>query len=178
MIMGKEEFSKKLKAAAKEFASKKKVASQPETQFMKGALWAWELLMRGQTLAEYEAKYRADVLDREDKVDAWKESLIHELAEMKIERDEMMCEINKHGRLIRKFDKNMNEYYESNPLYVHVKALDQTISVWRDKLGLSNTVNPERIKQKPKDTIGDKNPVNQAIVAVKRDLDEVPDFEE
>lgn len=166
--MDKEEFNKKLKAASKEFASKKKVASQPETQFMKGALWAWELLMRGQTLAEYETKYRADVLDREDKVDAWKESLIHELAEMKTERDEMMCEINEHGRLMRKFDKNMNEYYESNPLYVHVKALDQTISVWRDKLGLSNTVNPERIKQKPKDTIDEKDAMVQFIQGKKK----------
>lgn len=153
--MNKEEFDKKTKAAAKEFASKKKVASQPETQFTKGALWAWELLMRGQTLEEYEAQYRSDVLDRENKVDAWKESLIHELAEMKAERDEMMADINKHGRLMEKIDKNMNTYYESNPLYVHVKALDQTISVWRDKLGLSNTVSPTRIKENTKQG-GDK----------------------
>jgi len=148
--MDKKDFEKKTKAAAKEYASKKKVASQPETQFTKGALWAWELLMRGKTLAEYEEQYRADVKNREDKVDAWKESLIHELAEMRAERDEMMAEINKYGRLMEKIDKNMNPYYESNPLYVHVKALDQTISVWRDKLGLSNTVNPERIRQTPK----------------------------
>jgi hypothetical protein len=166
--MNKEEFDKKTKAAAKEFASKKKVASQPETQFTKGALWAWELLMRGQTLAEYESQYRADVMDREDKVDAWKESLIHELAEMKAERDEMMAEINRYGRLMQKLDRNMNEYYESNPLYVHVKALDQTISVWRDKLGLSNTVNPDRIKQKPKDTVDESDPMVKFITGGKK----------
>jgi hypothetical protein len=165
--MKQEEFEAKAKSASKEML-KKKAPTRPETQFMKGALWAWELLMRGQTLAEYEAKYRADVLDREDKVDAWKESLIHELAEMKAERDEMMAEINRHGRLMQKFDKNMNEYYESNPLYVHVKALDQTISVWRDKLGLSNTVNPDRIKQKPKDTVDESDPMVKFITGGKK----------
>lgn len=166
--MTQQDFLQKAKAAAKEFASKKKVASQPETQFTKGALWAWGLLNRGHTVSEYEAQYRADVLDREDKVDAWKESLIHELAEMKAERDEMMTEINKYGRLMKKFDKNLNEYHESNPLYVHVKALDQTISVWRDKLGLSNTVNPERIKQKPKDTIDEKDAMVQFLQGTKK----------
>ena len=52
--------------------------------------------------------------------------------------------------MIEKYDKQMNPYKESNPLYVHVKAKEQSISVWRDKLGLSNTVNPERIKQSAK----------------------------
>lgn len=166
--MKKEDFDKKTKDAAKEYANRKKVASQPETQFSKGAQWAWELLIRGKKLEEYEKQYRADVMDREDKVDAWKESLIHELAEMKAERDEMMTVINEHGRILKKLDKNMNEYYESNPLYVHVKALDQTISVWRDKLGLSNTVNPDRIKQKPKDTVDEKDAMVQFLQGTKK----------
>lgn len=166
--MKKEDFDKKTKDAAKEYANRKKVASQPETQFIKGAQWAWELLIRGKKLEEYEKQYRADVMDREDKVDAWKESLIHELAEMKAERDEMMTVINEHGRILKKLDKNMNEYYESNPLYVHVKALDQTISVWRDKLGLSNTVNPDRIKQKPKDTVDEKDAMVQFLQGTKK----------
>jgi len=165
--MDKEIFEKKTKAAAKEFANKKQVPSQPETQFTKGALWAWELLMRGKTLAEYEERYRADVMDREDRLDTWKESLIHELAEMRAERDEMMAEINKYGRLLEKVDKNMNPYYESNPLYVHVKALDQTISVWRDKLGLSNTVAPARIKESPKQETGDTDPMYQFMKGKK-----------
>lgn len=166
--MKKEDFDKKTKDAAKEYANRKKVASQPETQFTKGAQWAWELLIRGKKLEEYEKQYRADVMDREDKVDAWKESLIHELAEMKAERDEMMTVINEHGRILKKLDKNMNEYYESNPLYVHVKALDQTISVWRDKLGLSNTVNPDRIKQKPKNTVDEKDAMVQFLQGTKK----------
>lgn len=166
--MKKEDFDKKTKDASKEYAKRKKVASQPETQFTKGAQWAWELLIRGKKLEEYEKQYRADVMDREDKVDAWKESLIHELAEMKAERDEMMTVINEHGRILKKLDKNMNEYYESNPLYVHVKALDQTISVWRDKLGLSNTVNPDRIKQKPKDTVDEKDAMVQFLQRTKK----------
>ena len=41
--MTQQDFQQKAKKAAKEFANKKKVASQPETQFVKGALWAWKV---------------------------------------------------------------------------------------------------------------------------------------
>ena len=146
------QLEKRLKAAAKEFAGKKKAPTTPEKQFEKGALWLYDFLMNGEAVDMYREQFRQDVLAREgiDEVPAWKESLIDELAEMKAEKDAMMIDIRMEGRLIEKYDKQMNPYKESNPLYVHVKAKEQSISVWRDKLGLSNTVNPERIKQSAK----------------------------
>ena len=146
------QLEKRLKAAAKEFAGKKKAPTTPEKQFEKGALWMYDFLMNGEAVDMYREQFRQDVLAREgiDEVPAWKESLIDELAEMKAEKDAMMIDIRMEGRLIEKYDKQMNPYKESNPLYVHVKAKEQSISVWRDKLGLSNTVNPERIKQSAK----------------------------
>ena len=146
------ELEKKMKKAAKEFSDKKKSPTTPEKQFEKGALWMYNFLMMGDTVDIYRERLRQDVLAREgiDEVPMWKESLIDELADMLAERDGMMAEIRETGRLQTKVDKNYNEYKESNPLYVHVKAKEQSISVWRDKLGLSNTVNPERIKQSAK----------------------------
>ena len=146
------QLEKKIKQAAKEFAGKKKAPTTPEKQFEKGALWLYDFLMNGEAVDMYREQFRQDVLAREgiDEVPAWKESLIDELAEMKAEKDAMMIDIRMEGRLIEKYDKQMNPYKESNPLYVHVKAKEQSISVWRDKLGLSNTVNPERIKQSAK----------------------------
>ena len=141
-----------MKAAAKEFAGKKKAPTTPEKQFEKGAMWLYNFLMNGEAVDMYREQFQQDVLAREgiEEVPVWKESLIDELAEMKAEKDAMMIDIRMEGRLIEKYDKQMNPYKESNPLYVHVKAKEQSISVWRDKLGLSNTVNPERIKQSAK----------------------------
>jgi len=143
---------KRIKKAAKEFANKKKSPITPEKQFEKGAIWLYNFLMNGEAVDMYCEQYRDDVLAREgiDEVPAWKESLIEELAGMRAEHDGMMMTIRLEGRLIEKYDKQLNPYKESNPLYVHVKANEQSISVWRDKLGLSNTVNPDRIKQSAK----------------------------
>ena len=146
------QLEKRMKAAAKEFAGKKKAPTTPEKQFEKGAMWLYNFLMNGEAVDMYREQFQQDVLAREgiEEVPVWKESLIDELAEMKAEKDAMMIDIRMEGRLIEKYDKQMNPYKESNPLYVHVKAKEQSISVWRDKLGLSNTVNPERIKQSAK----------------------------
>ena len=152
---------RKIKEAAKKF-SDKKAPSQPETQFRKGAEWLYEFLMNGGMADIYRERLRQDVMAREgtDTVDQWKESLIDELADMLAERDAMNAEIRETGRLIEKVDKNLNPYKESNPLYVHVKAKEQSISVWRDKLGLSNTVNPERIKNTAKkNDVDDSDPM-------------------
>ena len=155
------QLEKKVKEAAKKFASKKNTPSQPETQFCKGAEWLYNFLMNGEAVDMYREQLRADLIDREGEVKPWKESLLDELADMKAEHDGMMAEIHEEGRLIEKYDKQMNPYKESNPLYVHVKAKEQSISVWRDKLGLSNTVNPERIKQSPKETVDESDPMLQ-----------------
>ena len=157
--MRQKEFEDKAKKAAKEFANKKKVASQPETQFQKGALWAWELLTQGRTVADYEEQLRSDLMDREGKVDAWKESLISETAVMMADRDGMQQDIMTDGRLLEKWDKNMNPYKESNPLYVHLKELQRSIGMQREHLGLSNKVNVSRIKESPKETVDETDPM-------------------
>ena len=154
--------------AAKKFADKK-APKRADTQFIKGAEWMYDLLTEAKTREAYELQLRADVRNREgvEKIDAWKESLITELADMLAERDAMMAEIREEGRLIQKWDKNNNPYKESNPLYVHVKAKEQSISVWRDKLGLSNTVNPQRIKESAKKNEIKDEPISEFIEGIQ-----------
>ena len=138
--MTQQDFQQKAKKAAKEFANKKKVASQPETQFVKGAMWAWELLMTGRTVAEYEQQLRQDVCARFniEEPERWQELLISETATMMADRDGLQQDILTEGRLLEKFDKNMNPYKESNPLYVHLKELQRSIGMQREHLGLTN----------------------------------------
>jgi hypothetical protein len=137
--MTQQNFLKKAKAAAKEFAGKKKTPTTADKQFEKGALWAFEVLMLGRTVAEYEATLRQDVCDRFqiEVPEQWQELLISETAAMMADRDGMQADILKEGRLIEKFDKNMNPYKESNPLYVHLKELQRSIGMQREHLGLT-----------------------------------------
>ena len=138
--MTQQDFQQKAKKAAKEFANKKKVASQPETQFVKGALWAWELLMTGRTVAEYEQQLRQAVCARFniEEPERGQELRFSETATMMADRDGMQQDILTEGRLLEKFDKNMNPYKESNPLYVHLKELQRSIGMQREHLGLTN----------------------------------------
>jgi hypothetical protein len=137
--MTQKEFLKKVKAAAKEFAGKKKAPTTADKQFEKGALWAFEVLMLGRTVAEYEATLRQDVCDRFqiEVPEQWQELLISETAAMMADRDGMQADILKEGRLIEKFDKNLYSYKESNPLYVHLKELQRSIGMQREHLGLT-----------------------------------------
>ena len=157
------------KAEAKKVAANKKAPKRADTQFIKGAEWMYDFLMEAKTREAYELQLRQDVRNREGKdiIDSWKESLITELADMLAERDAMMAEIREEGRLIQKWDKNGNPYKESNPLYVHVKAKEQSISVWRDKLGLSNTVNPQRIKESAKKNDKKDDPISEFIDGIQ-----------
>ena len=135
-----EDFLKKVRKAAKEFAGKKKVPTTPEKQYEKGAIMAWELLMTGRTVAEYEQQLRQDVCARFniEEPERWQELLISETATMMADRDGMQADILTEGRLLEKFDKNMNPYKESNPLYVHLKELQRSIGMQREHLGLTN----------------------------------------
>ena len=136
--MKQEEFEAKAKSASKEML-KKKAPTRPETQFVKGALWAWNLLTQGRTVAEYEEQLRRDVCDRfnTEEPEQWQELLISETATMMADRDGMQQDIMTEGRLLEKFDKNMNPYKESNPLYVHLKELQRSIGMQREHLGLT-----------------------------------------
>ena len=129
-------------------------------QFEKGARWLWDVLMERRDITYYEQQLRQDVLNRLDKVEPWQESLITELAEKKVRLDALIAEIEETGYLVTKVDKNLNEYKESNPLLVHTKELERTIGMWREHLGLSYKVNPQRMKESPKkNEVDDDDPM-------------------
>ena len=168
-----------IKQTAKKFADKK-APKNPETQWRKGAEWMYDLLTGGKTVDLLRQQLKADVMNREgvSEVEPWKLSLIDELADMLAEKMAMQAEIREQGRLLQKWDKNMNPYYESNPLYVHIKAKEQSISVWRDKLGLSNTVNPDRIKQDAKRGVdAEKDGLSNLLTQARDTMNEIPEMD-
>lgn len=167
-----------VKATAKKFAADKKAPKRPETQWTKGAEWMYDLLMSCETVDIYRQQLRDDVMSREGEVPTWKELLINELADMEAERDAMQAEVRITGRLIEKQDKNMIPYKEANPLLRHVKEKEQSISVWRDKLGLSNTVNPDRIKQDAKRGVDtEKDGLSNLLTQARDTMNEIPEME-
>ena len=173
------QFEQLIKQSAKKFADKK-APKNPETQWRKGAEWMYDLLTGGKTVDLLRQQLKADVMNREgtSEVEPWKLSLIDELADMLAEKMAMQAEIREQGRLLQKWDKNMNPYYESNPLYVHIKAKEQSISVWRDKLGLSNTVNPDRIKQDAKRGVDtEKDGLSNLLTQARDTMNEIPEMD-
>ena len=172
-------FEQLIKQTAKKFADKK-APKNPETQWRKGAEWMYDMLTGGKTVDLLRQQLKADVMNREgvSEVEPWKLSLIDELADMLAEKMAMQAEIREQGRLLQKWDKNMNPYYESNPLYVHIKAKEQSISVWRDKLGLSNTVNPDRIKQDAKRGVDtEKDGLSNLLTQARDTMNEIPEMD-
>ena len=168
-----------IKQTAKKFADKK-APKNPETQWRKGAEWMYDLLTGGKTVDLLRQQLKADVMNREgvSEVEPWKLSLIDELADMLAEKMAMQAEIREQGRLLTKYDKQGYPYKESNPLYVHVKAKEQSISVWRDKLGLSNTVNPERIKQDAKRGVDtEKDGLSNLLTQARDTMNEIPEMD-
>ena len=173
------EFEQLIKQSAKKFADKKAPKS-PETQWRKGAEWMYDLLTGGKTVDLLRQQLKADVMNREgtSEVEPWKLSLIDELADMLAEKMAMQAEIREQGRLLTKYDKQGYPYKESNPLYVHVKAKEQSISVWRDKLGLSNTVNPDRIKQDAKRGVDtEKDGLSNLLTQARDTMNEIPEMD-
>ena len=172
-------FEQLIKQSAKKFADKK-APKNPETQWRKGAEWMYDLLTGGKTVDLLRQQLKADVMNREgvSEVEPWKLSLIDELADMLAEKMAMQAEIREQGRLLTKYDKQGYPYKESNPLYVHVKAKEQSISVWRDKLGLSNTVNPDRIKQDAKRGVDtEKDGLSNLLTQARDTMNDVPDID-
>ena len=173
------EFEQLIKQSAKKFADKK-APKNPETQWRKGAEWMYDLLTGGKTVDLLRQQLKADVMNREgvSEVEPWKLSLIDELADMLAEKMAMQAEIREQGRLLTKYDKQGYPYKESNPLYVHVKAKEQSISVWRDKLGLSNTVNPDRIKQDAKRGVDtEKDGLSNLLTQARDTMNEIPEMD-
>ena len=151
---------------------KKKAPTKPDTQFVKGAMWAWELLMEAKAPIYYEEKLRAEVTARlgEEGMrenEGWIESLIEETAEKMARLDTFKQEVEDTGYLLDKYDKQMNLYKESNPLLVHMKELDRTIGMHREHLGLSFKVNPIRMKESPKQGEKENDPLYQFVKGKK-----------
>ena len=158
--MNKQTFEALLLKATAEFKGKKKQPTTPAKQFERGARWLWDLLTERRDITYYEQQLRQDLENRLDKVEPWQESLITEQAEKKVRLDALIAEIEETGYLIKKVDKNFNEYKESNPLLVHTKELERTIGMWREHLGLSYKVNPQRMKESPKkNEVDDDDPM-------------------
>lgn len=156
--MKQEEFERQAHEASKAML-KKKAPTKPDTQFVKGALWAWQLLMSSKTAIYYEDILRQDVCDRYGiaEPELWQESLICETADMMAERDEMQQDIRTEGRLLVKYDKQLQPYKESNPLYVHLKELQRSIGMQREHLGLS--IKSTKKREDTKKGVDDEDPM-------------------
>ena len=170
--MKQEEFEIQAREASKDML-KKKAPTRPETQFVKGAMWAWKLLMQARAPIYFEEKLRQEVMARlgEEGMrenEGWIESLIEETAEKMARLDSFKREVENTGYLLTKMDKNMNYYKESNPLLVHMKELDRTIGMQREHLGLSFKVNPNRMKESPKQSDTEKDPMYQFVKGRKK----------
>ena len=170
--MKQEEFEIQAREASKDML-KKKAPTRPETQFVKGAMWAWQLLMQARAPIYFEEKLRQEVMARlgEEGMrenEGWIESLIEETAEKMARLDSFKREVENTGYLLTKMDKNMNYYKESNPLLVHMKELDRTIGMQREHLGLSFKVNPNRMKESPKQSDTEKDPMYQFVKGRKK----------
>ena len=164
--MKQEDFERQAKDAAKAML-KKKAPTRPETQFVKGAIWAWGLLTQGRAVADYEEQLRRDVCARFgiDQPEQWQELLISETATMMADRDGMKQDIMTEGRLLEKFDKNMNPYKESNPLYVHLKELQRSIGMQREHLGLTSKAAKKMESPKTHDVKDD--PISDFIEGIR-----------
>ena len=162
-----EDFERELNEAKREFTGKKKQPTTPQKQFEKGALWAWKILMSVHEYIYYEEVLRSNLIDREGEVKQWKESLVTETAKMMADRDGIMADIADKGRLLTKYDKNMNQYEESNPLYVHLKELQRTIGMQREHLGLSNKVNVDRMTKSATPGTDDKSRMIETLDEIR-----------
>lgn len=170
--MKQEEFEIQAREASKDML-KKKAPTRPETQFVKGAMWAWQLLIEARTPIYFEEKLRQEVMARLGdegmrENEGWIESLIEETAEKMARLESFKREVENTGYLLTKMDKNMNYYKESNPLLVHMKELDRTIGMQREHLGLSFKVNPNRMKESPKQSDTEKDPMYQFVKGRKK----------
>lgn len=170
--MKQEEFEIQAREASKDML-KKKAPTRPETQFVKGAMWAWQLLMEARAPIYFEEKLRQEVMARLGdegmrENEGWIESLIEETAEKMARLESFKREVENTGYLLTKMDKNMNYYKESNPLLVHMKELDRTIGMQREHLGLSFKVNPSRMKESPKQSDTEKDPMYQFVKGRKK----------
>jgi len=136
--MNQKEFNKQVREAAKEML-KKKAPTKPDTQFIKGAAFAWELLKSARDAIYYEEVLRQDVCDRYkvEQPEQWQLSLIEETARKMARLSRMEAQVEKDGDTLKEQDKNMNYHIVNHPLQITMKELERTIGMQREHLGLS-----------------------------------------
>ena len=144
--MKQEEFKEKARSAAKAFADRKKVATKPDTQFVKGAMWAWQLLYDLKLEPFYEEQLRRQIESREGKeAEQWMDSIIETTAKALVDLDETRQEIRRTGRTWESWDKNMNPKRESCPHITHEKDILRTLDLYYQSLGLSYKTTPKKM---------------------------------
>lgn len=146
--MKKEDFINQIREESKSML-KKKAPTKPDTQFVKGALFAWDLLMSAHDRIYYEEVLRSEVMNRLglSEPEPWMESLISDLADQMVERDEETAEIRARGRSWEKQDKNLNIYYEASPHINLKKEAVRSIGILREHLGLTFKATPSKINE-------------------------------
>lgn len=152
--MKQEDFKNKARTAAKDML-KAKAPTKPDTQFIKGAMWAWDLLMAVHEYIYYEEILWQDVCDRFNAAEPerWQESLITETAKKMARLDRQERQVAEDGDTLEEYDKNMNKHTVNHPLQITMKELERTIGMQREHLGLSakSTKKPESPKRPGKD---------------------------
>lgn len=157
--MKQDEFDKLMREAARKFTDKR-TPTKPETQFSKGASWAWELLMEVRSEIYYEERLRQQIqarLAREP--EPWMDELISTTAQLLVDRDECRKEIRETGRTWDSWDKNMNPKKESCPHIAHEKDIMRTLDGYFQALGLSFKATPSKIKDDTHKGIDESDPM-------------------
>ena len=165
--MKEKDFRDQAKNAAKQFGDKTK-AKQPETQFMKGALWAWELLMSCKSQIYYEQRLRQQIKERLGQdPEPWMDEIIETTADLLVDRDELTKEIRESGRTWTSYDKNMNQKKESCPHIAHKKDVLRTLADYYQSLGLSFKATPSKIKEDTRRGVDHNDPMIAFLEAAR-----------
>ena len=110
--MKQEDFEQQARDASKAML-KKKAPTRPDTQFMKGAMWAWQMLVGAKERPYYVERLRQEVearLGEEGMREnaGWIESLLEETAEKMCRLDAFKKVVEEEGYLLDKYDKMQN----------------------------------------------------------------------
>lgn len=160
--MKQEDFELKAKEASKAML-KAKAPTRPDTQFMKGAMWAWELLKSAHDAIYYEEILRQDVCDRYaiEQPERWQELLITETAKKMARLDRQERQVEEDGDTLEEYDKNMNSHTVNHPLQITMKELERTIGMQREHLGLS--AKSTKKMESPKRGVDEKDKLLNAL---------------
>ena len=153
-----EDFENKMQEAAKKFATMKKAPKRPDTQFIKGAMWAWELLTGVHSEQDYEARLRHQIESRTG-WEPWMVDVVRSTAQVLVDIDETRKEINDTGRTWLETGYNGQMKRVACPHIAHEKDLMRTLTMLYEHLGLSFKANPEKMVLSAKKGVDDTDPM-------------------